>query len=74
MSVEASACNLPPGSCAACHGSKNAPIACSLTFGEEGPFCLCEICARDLSNAVGFFCVRNGGWSKLEPRKRKANP
>jgi len=33
---------------------------------------LCEECARDLANAVGFFCLRDGGWSKLEPRKRRA--
>jgi ribosomal protein S27E len=32
---------------------------------------LCEECGRDLANAVGFLCLRDGGWSKLEPRKRK---
>lgn len=34
-------------------------------------FVLCEECARDLANVVGAFCLRNGGWSRLEPRKRK---
>lgn len=29
----------------------------------------CEECGRDLANAVGFMCIRDGGWSKLEPRK-----
>jgi len=33
---------------------------------------LCAECGRDLANAVGFMCIREGGWSKLEPRKRKA--
>jgi hypothetical protein len=32
---------------------------------------LCEECARDLANVVGAFCLRNGGWSRLEARKRK---
>jgi hypothetical protein len=35
-------------------------------------FALCEECGRDLANAVGFLCVRDGGWSKIEPRKRQA--
>lgn len=34
-------------------------------------FVLCEECARDLANAVGAFCLRAGGWSKLEPRRRR---
>ena len=32
-------------------------------------FVLCEECARDLANAIGFFCLRGGGWSRLEARK-----
>ena len=32
---------------------------------------LCEVCGRDLANAVGYMCIRDGGWSKLEPRKKK---
>jgi hypothetical protein len=71
MSVEVATASLPAGSCSACAGSKNAPIACTLAFGELGPFALCEECGRDVANAVGFMCVRDGGWSKLEPRKRK---
>jgi hypothetical protein len=34
-------------------------------------FALCEECGRDAANAIGFMCIRDGGWSKLEPRKRK---
>jgi hypothetical protein len=30
---------------------------------------LCEECGRDAANAIGFMCVRDGGWSKLEPRR-----
>ena len=32
---------------------------------------LCEECGRDAANAIGFLCLRDGGWSKLEPRKRR---
>jgi hypothetical protein len=31
----------------------------------------CEECVRDLANAVGAFCLRAGGWSRLEPRRRR---
>lgn len=45
-----------------------------LQYADDKPrvvsFTLCEECARDFANVVGFFCVREGGWSKLEPRKR----
>jgi hypothetical protein len=34
-------------------------------------FELCEECARALANAVGAFRPRDGGWSRLEPRRRK---
>lgn len=64
--------SLTPEHCTACGGAKNAPIACTLSFGEHGPFALCEECGRDVANAVGAMCLRIGGWSKLEPRKRKA--
>jgi hypothetical protein len=33
---------------------------------------LCQECGRDAANAIGFMCVGEGGWSKLEPRKRRA--
>ena len=31
---------------------------------------VCEECGRDATNAIGFMCARDGGWSKLESRKR----
>ena len=27
----------------------------------------------ELANAVGYMCIRDGGWSKLEPRKKKTS-
>lgn len=33
---------------------------------------LCEECGRDAANAIGFMCIKDGSWSKLEPRRRKA--
>lgn len=72
MSVSASTAKLPSSSCAACRGKKGAPIAGTLCFGEYVPFAFCEECGRDVANAVGFLCIRDGGWSKLEPRKRRA--
>jgi len=72
--------------CAGCGGKKQQPIATnvqlgdpvwlyeSLSFAEVITFALCEECGRDLANAVGFMCIRDGGWSKLEPRKRKTDP
>jgi hypothetical protein len=62
-----------PASCAGCGGKKEAPIATivaiyHLSLGVT--LALCEVCGRDLANAVGFMCIRDGGWSKLEPRKR----
>ena len=62
-------------SCAACGGTKAAPIATILSIyhRELGvTLALCEECGRDTANAVGFMCIREGGWSKLEPRKKKA--
>jgi hypothetical protein len=60
--------------CDGCKGEKAAPLSVivNLSAGDVD-FVLCEECGRDLANAVGFFCVRDGGWSKLEPRKRKAS-
>ena len=63
-----------PPCCSGCGGTKGAPIATILSVYHRDlgiTLALCEICARDLANAVGFFCIRDGGWSKLEPRKRK---
>jgi hypothetical protein len=61
-----------PERCSACGGEKNAPIACSLSIGTMETVLLCETCGRDAANVIGFMCIREGGWSKLEPRKRKA--
>lgn len=63
--------------CAGCNGSKQAPLASIVSIYHEPAglgftIALCEECGRDLANAVGFTCIRDGGWSKLEPRKRKA--
>jgi len=61
-------------SCAGCRGTKQAPIAAVVAIYHEDlgiTIALCQECGRDLANAVGFMCVRDGGWSKLEPRKRK---
>ena len=63
-----------PSTCAGCGGTKEAPIATILSIyhGDLGAtLALCEECGRDTANAVGFMCLRDGGWSKLEPRKRK---
>ena len=61
-------------SCAGCAGKKNAPLAAIVRISRPDhgtQLALCEECGRDLANAVGFMCIRDGGWSKLEPRKRK---
>ena len=96
--------------CAACKGTKLAPIAAVIVMGmraqlhpalcvaadahalgriEEADqivdafnqseddamvhdsieIALCQECGRDAANAIGFMCVRDGGWSKLEPRR-----
>lgn len=63
-----------PTDCAGCGGAKQAPIATFLSIYHRDlgvSMLLCEECGRDVANAVGFMCVRDGGWSKLEPRKRK---
>jgi hypothetical protein len=63
--------------CTGCRGTKSAPLACVVDIGTHPAvttrLVLCEECARDLANAVGFMAIRDGGWSKLEPRKRKAS-
>ena len=71
-----------PQSCTGCGGTKGAPLAAILSIyhrsqGVEDPdlgvtFALCEECGRDLANAVGFMCIREDGWSKLEPRRKKS--
>lgn len=55
--------------CTGCLGSKGAPLAGRVTIGST-LMVLCQECGRDLANAVGFLCIREGGWSRLEPRKR----
>jgi hypothetical protein len=64
----------PSQSCAGCAGTKGAPIAAVFSIYHQSigfTIALCEECGRDVANAVGFMCIRDGGWSKLEPRKRK---
>ena len=81
MTIEAHApdlaySKLKPDACVGCGGTKAAPIATLLSIynGSLGlSIALCEECGRDVANAVGFMCVKDGGWSKLEPRKRKAS-
>lgn len=66
----------PATDCLGCRGTKAAPIAALLLIyhGDLGvTIALCEECGRDTANAVGYMCIRDGGWSKLEPRKRKAS-
>jgi hypothetical protein len=57
--------------CDACGGTKDKPHCARVDVGPECSFVLCTECARDLANAVGFAALSTG-WSKLEPRKRKA--
>lgn len=64
----------PPQCCSGCGGTKTAPIATIVSIYHQSlgiTLALCEECGRDLANAVGFMCVRDHGWSKLEPRPRK---
>jgi hypothetical protein len=66
-----------PHDCAGCGGEKEAPLAGVVSIyrphGALGfSFVLCEECGRDAANAIGFLCIRDGGWSKIEPRKKKA--
>lgn len=63
-----------PADCAGCSGKKEAPIAAIVSIYDRDlgvTIALCEECGRDAANAIGFMCIRDGGWSKLEPRKRK---
>lgn len=60
--------------CAGCGGDKGAPLAGVVGIyrrqsGVGISIALCEECGRDVANTVGFLCVRDGGWSKIEPRK-----
>jgi hypothetical protein len=73
ITAHAPVCDQPAAICAGCHGSKGAPIATILSIyhGDVGvTVALCEECGRDTANAIGFMCIRDGGWSKLEARKR----
>ena len=70
--------DVKPESCNGCAGAKGAPIATVFSIYRDvsvhsvgTTLVLCEECGRDAANAIGFMCVRDGGWSKLEPRKRK---
>lgn len=63
--------------CTGCGGSKGAPLATVVhifTRADDAgiSMTLCQECGRDTANAIGFMCIKDGGWSKLEPRKRKA--
>ncbi len=58
--------------CEGCMGNKGQPLAALVFVGTATVFTLCQECGRDLANAVGFMCIRDGGWSKLEPRKRRS--
>jgi len=63
--------------CTGCGGDKGAPIAVMIHIhrphgdAKGVSFALCQECGRDAANAIGFLCIRDGGWSKLEPRKKK---
>jgi hypothetical protein len=63
--------------CAGCGGSKQAPIVCLFSVsrgdGLGMTIALCQECGRDAANAIGFMCTREGGWSKLEPRKKPSH-
>lgn len=70
--------DVSPQCCVGCGGTKQAPIAVVLAIYRHVAqhslgvtVALCEECGRDAANAIGAMCVRDGGWSKLEPRKRK---
>jgi hypothetical protein len=66
--------------CTGCGGAKCAPLAAVVYVGSgrtdttdlATKIVLCQKCARDAANAIAFMCIRDGGWSKLEPKKRKA--
>lgn len=65
-----------PSDCAGCGGKKEAPIAAIFSIYDRSlgfTVALCEVCGRDAANAVGFMCIRDGGWSKIELRKRKSS-
>ncbi len=66
-----------PKDCTGCGGAKGAPLASVVHVFHDSEdagvsMVLCEECGRDMANAIGFMCIKDGGWSKLEPRKRKA--
>lgn len=65
-----------PADCSGCGGDKGAPLAGVFSIWRNGldavsiSITLCEECGRDAANAIGYLCIRDGGWSKLEPRKK----
>ncbi len=67
---------LGPSDCSGCGGKKGAPIAGVFSICRSDldavstSIILCEECGRDAANAIGYLCIRDGGWSKLEPRKK----
>jgi len=65
-----------PSDCSGCRGKKEAPIAVVFSIYDRdlgATMALCEECGRDAANAIGYMCIRDGGWSKIEPRKRKSS-
>jgi hypothetical protein len=67
-----------PHDCAGCGGDKGAPLAGVVSIHRPHDslgfsFALCEECGRDTANAIGFLCIREGGWSKIEPRKKRTS-
>ena len=68
-----------PKDCTGCGGAKGAPLAVVVYVGSDRTdtdalatkLVLCQECGRDAANAIGFMCIRDGGWSKLEPRRKK---
>ena len=60
--------------CTGCRSKKKAPLAAVVDIGEgknAKRILLCQECGRDIANAIGFMCIRDGMWSKLEPKRRK---
>lgn len=63
--------------CSACDGLKQAPLGCVVYIGlidkpDTMPaIYLCQTCGRDAANVIGFMCIKEGSWSKLQPRKVK---
>jgi len=64
--------------CTSCRGAKGAPLAAIVDIGEgkhAKRILLCQECGRDASSAIERTLLTSAitcGWSKLEPRRRKA--